>query len=246
MPRFRPRHDRGPDDAHREQTADQGDLAPVAVHVTAIENHQRPEDAEEQRIAEHGTEHATRRPAGRRPAPHEVVVQRDELLVRFVRHDLVGAHDPVAAAHDVLVRIHAPPQLVPAPLGLEHVGHKGGPEEMVRQPDVRPSSPCRAARRGPGRGIPHTTGPGRVARTLRMRRAARRGRVRAPAGARPLRSRRGRVCARTGRVALAREGRGGRSGRGRPPRPASGPRPGPSRSAGSPTVRPGRRRFASR
>ena len=154
MPRFRPRHDRGPDDAHREQTADQGDLAPVAVHVAAIENHERPEDAEEQCIAEHGTEHATRRPAGRRPAPHEVVVQRDELLVRFVRHDLVGAHDPVAAAHDVLVRIHAPPQLVPAALGLEHVGHKGGPEEMVRQPDVQGDADRRAlvGRRGAGPG----------------------------------------------------------------------------------------------
>ncbi len=136
MLRQRPRYRGRAGDHDREQAADEGDLAALAVRLPAVEQHQHPEDREHQSVAQQGAEQAPDRAAGRRAAPHEIVAQRHELLVRFARHDLVRPDDAVAGADDVLARIHALAQLVAPPFGLRRIRHERGPEEMTGQLQV--------------------------------------------------------------------------------------------------------------
>ena len=128
----------------REQSADQRDLAQIAVRLAPVEHQQHPEDHDDQGVAEQRTDDAADRVGRRGAAAEQLLVQRHEALVGLVRYDFVRAHDPIAGAHDVFARIDAAPQLVAAPLRFQRFGNQGRPEELPLELDVQHVTHARA------------------------------------------------------------------------------------------------------
>ena len=139
------RHDSGLEQDQAEQSADEGHLPALVIRLAPVKHHQHPEDSEDQRVAQDGAEHAPQRAAGRRAAAHEVDVERHELLVRLVGHDLPCGDDAVARAHDVLAGVHAAPKFVAPALRLERVGHQGRSEEVPGETHVQLVADARAS-----------------------------------------------------------------------------------------------------
>ena len=109
MLRIGPRHDPRLQQQDREQSADQRDLAQVRVRFAPVEDQQDPEDRQQQRVPEQRTHDAANRVRRGCAAAQQLLMQRDEPLMRFIRDDFVRRDDAVARAHDVFAGIDAAP-----------------------------------------------------------------------------------------------------------------------------------------
>jgi hypothetical protein len=137
MLRVEPRHRGGLQQHQREQATGQGDLALLAVGLAPIEQQEHPEDRQDQPIAHQRPDDAADRVRGGGAATQQLLVQRQQPLVRLVGHDLVRADNAVPRSHDVLAGVHAAAQLVATPFGLETVQDQCRREELAHELEVQ-------------------------------------------------------------------------------------------------------------